>query len=218
VAGEAQTAGAADPAGPDDLLTRAHLRRWRCSRTGAGRMRFFRSDEDLPGGGAAVAAAGWHAAGYELAAARWRRGAWPSCWTASMTGCAAGSRGGGWRPAAAVVGRPGGWSYQLLDDHERRCSGSLVFPGLYAGGRRAVPGKAPGRCAAAGGLFFGQPRGPGPDAGPGMCAGDAACLRAGLLAEAGEDARAPSPGPYAAGGEQRGRAAGRPGGGRGALA
>jgi hypothetical protein len=61
-------------------------RRWRCCGPGRQADRHFSLDGGRAAGGAPGGAAGWDAAAIELAAARWRRLVWRSCWNGSMTG------------------------------------------------------------------------------------------------------------------------------------
>ena len=77
----------------------------------------------------------------------WRRWGWPSCWTVSMTGSRCWPAGDRLAPSrqrslAATVE----WSYQLLDERERRVFRAVsVFPGAFTlEGAEAVAGAGAG--------------------------------------------------------------------------
>ena len=147
---------------PGDPADGERRRRWRCSRTGPGRPTRTSSWMTRPGRWWRGWWRGWTGCRWRSSWRRrgWRRWAWRSCWTASMTGSRCwwpGDRlaAGRQRSLAATVE----WSYQLLDEHERRVFRQVsVFPGPFtleaaeavAGHGRRAGGAAPGGLLAAG--------------------------------------------------------------------
>ena len=121
--------------GPDDHGARAGRRRWRCSRTGPGGPTRGSRWTGRPARRWLRSWRGWTGCRWRSSWRRrgWRHWGWRSCWTASMTGSRCWPAGTGWRPRrhrslAATVE----WSYQLLDEHERRVFRWLsVFPGPF---------------------------------------------------------------------------------------
>ena len=137
------------PAPGDAADAAGRPRRWRCSRTGPGGLMRGSRWTGRPGRWWRGWWRGWMGCRWRSSWRRrgWRRWAWRSCWTGSsdrfalLTGgdrLAAGRQ----RSLAATVE----WSYQLLEEHERRVFRAVsVFPaGFTLEGAEAVAGPGAG--------------------------------------------------------------------------